>query len=110
MYPILMQILMALAQTGIAALGGALVAHHIITGDQEQTLTASLLTHVALALPVALALALTLWQKYKGRVKLLIALQPGVHTEEQVDAIVKSGAVTPTILTPANTVPGVPKL
>ncbi len=108
MNPILVQILMALAQTGLAAVGGYLVAHHIITASQADSLTKDLLGHLVLALPLLAGLALTLWNKYKGRVKLLVALQPGVHTEDQVNQIIKSGAATPTITTPSNTSPGVP--
>ena len=99
---------MALVQVGAAFLGGVLVAHHVITTTQESTFITSLVTHAALALPVLGALALTLWQKYKGRLKMLIALQSGVHTEDQVNAILASGAATPTILTPPSTSPGVP--
>ena len=109
MQVIVIQILMALAQTAIAALGGALVGHHIIDGSQEATLTAWLLNHAAIAAPIVAAFAWTLWLKYRGRLKMLIALQPGVHTEDQVKAILKSGEPTPTIFTPPDTVPGVPK-
>ena len=108
MSTILIQILMGLAQTALAALGGIFVARHWITGEQETTFIAWGLTHVALYAPIALGLALTLWNKYRGRVKMLTALQPGVHTEDDVNAIIKSGALTPTILTPPSTSPGVP--
>ena len=107
MNAIVLQILMALAQTGLAALGGALVRNHYITGEQEQTLIAWGLQHAAIYAPLVLALGLTLWMKYMGRVKMLTALMPNVHTEEQVNAIVKTG-LTPTILTPPSTSPGVP--
>lgn len=110
MNPILAQILMALAQTALAGIGGYLVAHHIITASQADSLTKDLLGHVALALPLVAGLGLTLWNKYLGRRKLLVALQPGVHTEDQVNQILKSGAPTPTITTPSNTSPGVPKV
>ncbi len=101
-------ILMAAVQTGIAFVGGILVEHHVINGAQEQTLIAWTVNHAVLAAPVLAALALTLWNKYRGRVKMLTALMPGVHTEDQVNAILKSGAPTPTILTPPSTSPGVP--
>lgn len=103
-----MQILMGIAQTALAALGGIFVAHHWITGEQEQTFIAWGLTHVTIYAPIAGALALTLWNKYRGRQKVLIALMPGVHTEDQVNDIIKSGQPTPTILTPPSTSPGVP--
>lgn len=108
MNAILTQILMALAQTAIAFIGGILVEHHVITGAQENTLIAWTVNHAVLAAPVLGAFALTLWQKYIGRRKMLTALMPGVHTEDQVNAILKSGVPTPTILTPPSTTPGVP--
>lgn len=110
MNPILAQILVGLTQWALAAAGGYLVAHHIITATQADSLTKDLLGHLALALPLLGALALTLWNKYRARVKLLVALQPGVHNEDQVNAIIKSGAPTPTITTPSNTSPGVPAI
>ena len=108
MNAILMQILMGMAQTALAAMGGYFVAHHWITGEQENTFIQWGLTHAAIYAPIAIALGLTLWNKYRGRVKMLVALQPGVHTEDQVNQIIKSGQLTPTILTPPSTQPGVP--
>ena len=108
MQTILVQILIGLAQITMAAFGGFLVERHIITGVQEQTLIAWVVNHTIIIAPIIAALALTLWQKYKSRVRMLIALQPGVHTENDVNAILASGAATPTILTPPSTTPGVP--
>jgi hypothetical protein len=108
---ILLQIAMALVQVGAAFLGGVLVAHHVITTTQESTFVASLITHAALALPVLGALALTLWNKYAGRRKFMTALaMPKGATEDDVTAKIAIGSVTPSILTPSNTIPGVPKL
>jgi hypothetical protein len=55
-----------------------------------------------------LALGWALWNQYKSRVKFLTALMPGPKTEDDVVAHIASGATTPSILTPPNTVPGVP--
>ena len=49
-----------------------------------------------------------LYQKYQSRVKFLTALMPGPKTEDEVNAHIVSGAVTPSVFTPTNTVPGVP--
>lgn len=100
--------LVALAQTGIAFLGGILVEHHVISGAQEKTLTAWAVNHALLATPVVAATLWTVWLKYRGKLRMLVALQPGVHTEDQVKAILKAKLPTPTIATPSNTIPGVP--
>ena len=50
----------------------------------------------------------SLWNQYKGRVKFLTALMPGPKTEQEVIEHIASGATTPSILTPTNTIPGVP--
>jgi len=55
-----------------------------------------------------LTLGWSLWNQYKGRVKFLTALMPGPRTEDDVLQHIASGATTPSILTPTNTVPGVP--
>ena len=44
-----------------------------------------------------------------ARVKMLVALLPGIHTEDDVNAHIANKALpNPTILTPPNTVPGIP--
>lgn len=51
-----------------------------------------------------------LWGKYKSRMKFLMALtMPPGTTEDEVKAAIQNGASVPTVTTPPNTVPGVPK-
>lgn len=64
--------------------------------------------YVEAGVAALLALGWSLWQQYKSRVKFLTALMPGPRTEAEVIAHIASGATTPSILTPTNTVPGVP--
>jgi hypothetical protein len=67
--------------------------------------------YVDAAVIAALALGWSLWEKYKSRVKFLTALMPiaagGPATEADVNAHIASGAPTPSLTTPVNTVPGV---
>ena len=109
MQAILVQILIGLAQLAMAAFGGFLVERHIITGAQEQTLVAWVGYHALIVAPIVAGIVLMLWQKRKGFVRQLVALMPGIHTMQDVDAYIASGKPTPTVLTPSNTVPGVPK-
>lgn len=108
MNPIYTDILEAVARWAISLIVTVLVTHHIITADQSPTLTADLLHKVALYSPTLLPLGWAVFKIVKARAKLLIALVPGVHTEDQVNAIYHSGQPTPALSTPPNTVPGVP--
>lgn len=64
--------------------------------------------YVEAAVVALLAFGWTVWNHYKNRIKFLTALMPGPQTEDEVNAHIKSGAPTPTISTPPNTIPGVP--
>lgn len=64
--------------------------------------------YVEAAIVAALSLGWSLWEKYKSRIKFLTALMPGPKTEDEVKEHIASGAATPAVLTPSNTVPGVP--
>lgn len=108
MNPIYTDILEAVARWAISLIVTVLVTHHVIAADQSASLTADLLHKVALYSPTLIPLAWAVWKIVKARVKFLTALMPDVHTEDDVNAILKSGGPTPTILTPPSTVPGVP--
>lgn len=109
MNPIYIDIAEAFARWAIGIIVTILVTHHIITADQSASLTADLLHKLELYSPTLLPLAWAVWKIVQNRVKFLTALMPDVKTEDQVNAIVKSGAPTPALTTPPNTVPGVPK-
>jgi hypothetical protein len=108
MNPIYIDVLEAVARWAISLAVTVLVTHHIITADQSASLTADLLHKVILYSPTLIPLGWVIWKIIRARVKMLVALMPNVHTEDQVNAIIKSGALTPTILTPPSTSPGVP--
>ncbi len=102
MNPILQSALLSLVRWALAIAAGFLVKAGIWDASDAETYVAA----GALAL---LALGWSLWLKYRDRVKLLTALTmtPGA-TENDVIAHIASGAPTPTVSTPPNTIPGVP--
>lgn len=68
-------------------------------------------TYVEAAIVFLFSLALTVWKIYGDRVWKMVALtMPVGATENDVKAKIKSGDPIPTITTPPNTIPGVPKL
>jgi hypothetical protein len=84
--------------------GGMLIAKGYATPD---TLSPELLSGVATAL---VGVAMSAYQKYTAKQELLKAIQlPAGNTEDTVKRLVASGVSVPTVLTPPNTVPGVPK-
>jgi hypothetical protein len=106
--PITVDFLGVLVRAFLTYLGGYLVAHHVIN-DAANELYVTHFTHVIiLSLPAAGSILWGLYVRYRGRRKLMVALMPGVHTEDQVNAIIKSGQATPTVSTPSSTIPGVP--
>ena len=110
MDPMVIEFLGVLLRWALTSVGGYLVAHHILTAEQSEQFSSAFAHNAILALPAVAALALGLWSKYKGRIKFLTALsihQPA--TENDVNAKISRGDATPSVLTPPNTVPGVPK-
>lgn len=103
MNPIAQEAIGSILRWGLAIVAGYLVKQGIWT-DAAAT------TYVMAASLALLSVGWSLWQKYHDRVKLLTALtMPAGTTENQVIAKVASGAVTPTVTTPPDSVPGVPK-
>lgn len=64
--------------------------------------------YVEAAVVGILTLLWMIWTHYKNRIKFLTALMPGPKTEAEVDNHISSGAATPDVSTPKNTIP-VPK-
>ena len=91
-----------LLRSAVMAGAGWLVAHGMLpSGSVEEWVGAVVLT--------LLALFFSLYQKYVERTKLMVALTlPSGSTENDVKSHIATGAVTPSILTPPDTVPGVP--
>lgn len=103
MNPILQAALGSILRAGLGILAGYLVKAGIWSaGDAEG--------YVAAAALAILVFGWSMWVKYKDRVKFLTALtMPANTTENTVNAHIASGAATPSVLTPADTAPGVPK-
>jgi hypothetical protein len=103
MNPILQEAVGSILRYGLMILATVLVKHGIWTASAAEG-------YVEAAVSALLALAWSYRKIISARVKLLTALMmPVGATENDVNAKIKSGAATPTVLTPANTVPGVPK-
>lgn len=110
MNQVLEDILQILAKWGLSVLTTYMVAHHIASAGAADHFSQDVLSHLALWAPAIGGLVLMLWGKMRARKQLVTALSmPVGSTENDVKAAIKSGAVTPTIFTPPNTVPGVPK-
>ncbi len=88
--------------------GAWLVTHHVLSNAQSETYVTAFSHDLVLILPSLGALGWGMWTRYHTRQKLVTALMPGVHTEDQVNAILKYSDAIPTVFTPTNTVPGVP--
>lgn len=88
----------------------SLATRHVITVDQSQRLLDDL-THKAIAYaPALLLFAPIAWKITKNRAKLVTALMVGKISEDEVKMMLANPTVqTPTVKTPPNTVPGVPK-
>ena len=103
MNPMLQEALASIARWALALLAGYLVKHGIWTaGDASSYVAAGALGIVALGWSI--------WQKYGARLKLVTALtMPAGTSESAVIQKIASGVPVPTVSTPSNTVPGVPK-
>ena len=98
MSPLVEAILGALLRHALAALGAVLVAHHWLTDSQvqdaQEQLTAYLLAHAEIYGPIVVALAWSLWSKYRQRLLTIAAaeLPPGAS-----DAQIALKAGTPAV-------------
>lgn len=102
MNPILQEALGSILRWGLAAGAGWLVEHGVWTSGNASV-------YVSAGTIALLSLGWSLWNKYKGRIKLLTALtMPAGTTEAGLQAQIKAGVPTPAVTTPAGTVPGVP--
>ena len=103
MNPMMQEAIGSILRWVLAIGAGYLVQHGIWTqGDAS--------SYVAAAAMGLVALGWSMWQKYGARVKLLTALtMPSGTTENEVVAKVNLGVPVPSVTTPPNTVPGVPK-
>lgn len=103
MNPMLATALGAIVRWVLALGAGYLVKAGIWSGTDAETYVAG----AALAL---LSIGWSAWNKYRGQVELLIALQWARATKNDVKAHIASGGQIPALSTPPSTVPGVPAL
>lgn len=110
MNALLLDFLVAIARWALTAAGAALVARHIITADQNDAFLGAIFQHLMIWVPLVASFVLVLWARYRNRVKFLTALSmPVGSTENEVKSLIASGAVTPSVKTPADTIPGTPR-
>ncbi len=101
MNPILSAALGSIIRAALAGLAGYLVKAGIWTASDSAT-------YVTAATLFLLAGGWSLYEKYRSRSKVLTALMmPALSTEDELKERIKTG-VTPSILTPSNTIPGIP--
>lgn len=93
--------------TGIA---GALVLKNFMTSDQAESWIQWAIDWAIAALPLLISYIWSYANEKGWRIKFLTALtQPVGSTENDIKAIIASGATVPTVTTPPNTIPGVPE-
>lgn len=98
--PFIQQILGSLTRTLVVWLAGILAARGIVVSDDQTTQAVAWLT------PLVLTLVWSLWQKYRGRQKLVQAIAQAGTTEAKIEANVKSEVVTtPSVMTPKTEIP-----
>jgi hypothetical protein len=82
----------ALTRWALTIVSAYLVAHHVLTAAEGDTLLAHGVNHAVLAAPAIIALVWTIAQKYRSRVLLLTALQsPAGTTEARLKDSVDAG-------------------
>lgn len=109
MNPIVLDVLGAVARSLLLGLTGYLQKQHLLTPEQSDKFVAVGVEHLLIWAPGAFALAWAIWKSWWSRKKQLVAqAYPFPITENEVKAIIKSGATTPSVSTPKNSVPGVP--
>lgn len=107
--PLFWELCGAIIRWALAVLGAWMVEKHIITADQSEAYVKAFTHDLLLAMPMIAAIAWSVIAKYRTRIKFLAALSmTNLATENEVNAKVKSGALTPSVSTPPDTVPGVP--
>lgn len=99
--PFIQQVVGALVRALVMWVAGYLAARGITVSDDQTMQVVAWLT------PLVAALAWSLWQKYTGRKKLVVALGTGkAMTEHEVEARIADPATpTPSVLTPKTEIP-----
>ena len=103
MNPLVQQAIGSILRWALTFVAGCLVNRGIWTGAEAEVYVGSLSIAIV-------TLGWSFWIHYRSRVRLLTALtMPPGTTENDVKAVIKSGAATPTVTTPPDTVPGIPR-
>lgn len=99
MNPILSAALGSILRWALAIVAGYLVKHGVWDSAEAAS-------YVAAASLGILSLGLSIWNKYRGRIKLLtaLAMTPGT-TEDEVKSHIAAGGPTPSVTTRTDAVP-----
>lgn len=93
MSPFELELLGVAFRWALTSLGAYLVAHHVLSPDQEATFSGHAVTylmeHIAVWAPMVSGLMLGIYAKYRSRIKFLTALES--TSEEQVKAKMSKG-------------------
>lgn len=100
MNPLLQAALSSILRWLLAFVAGYLVRAGIWTGSEAEA-------YVAAAALAILSLAWARRDDLRNRVKLLVALLPGIRTEDDVNAHLQANRPTPPLTTPSNTPPAI---
>jgi membrane-associated phospholipid phosphatase len=84
-------IVASLVRHALAGLSVYLVTHHLLTADQSDAFTKSLIEHLLMYAPAVVAIGWSVWQKYGSRVKFLTALELPPGSEAQVERAIARG-------------------
>ncbi len=109
MDPITLDFFNVIARWGLTLLFGYLVQHHVITAEQSETYVVAFAHKTVLYGLTLIPLIMGLCGKWRSRRKLLVATMKAGMSENEIKDVIRSGDPVPTVRTPANTVPGVPK-
>lgn len=104
--PLVVNIIGTWVRAGLLILSTWLIQHHIVTAQQGEQLATALYAQALNALPGLAAIGLSIWQKYRSRLKIVTALtMPVGATEQQVEQKIASGVPLPSATLAKTAVP-----
>jgi hypothetical protein len=110
MNPLVKSLIASTVRKILTGIAGALVLKKLMTSDEAEGWIQWAIDWAVAMLPLAISSFWSYANEKGWRIKFLTALtQPVGTTENDVKEIIKSGAVTPTVTTPPDTIPGIPK-
>lgn len=110
MNPLLKALIASTVRKLLTGLTGALVLKKLMTTEQAEGWIQWAIDWAVAMLPLAVSYVWSYINEKGWRTKFLVTLtQPVGSTENDIKAIINSGATVPTVTTPPNTIPGIPE-